>query len=558
MNIITLSYNDVFDDFRTVDVIRLISGIPSMNILQVAGHFSAQIHVGERDNERQLKLLEMWMGRMPAMYKRKIQDVIDEVRRAHDAKFNFIDQVSNCMLAELALENYNDLEMVSDLSPDQQLRLFKAYLYCSQLWINKQIFRGEDRSTPEGLSRLYIKLKFPHDEIRKLKDFRIQFVKAVFLFKFLEKNPIFKEFLDVFHAEHNVSSWNEYLSNLLSVYIRKFDEQKTPSVLEVADEHKITQEFLRQFCVNPTGFQATNDFLGLREKPVFELHPNEFLFLNLNFLVDKFFQGIQFVLAKALIKNKSLYKGKEIKRFDQFKSIYGEELSEKGLLYSIMDYVFANSGYIRFDGQALTAKLGGGSADYYLRDKNDVVLVEYKDILVNASTKHSYDFVLIKEEIFKKLVSNQVSSDKGVTQLVNGIERYRKGEYQKVDPDAAIDSIIYPVLIITDDTLNIAGVNFILNKEFQRLLAERGLDAARITDLTIVHFDTFLLLQDYIRSAKVSFIECLKEYNAMRRNPKNLTEAVAEFSEFMRYKMRSERDFTPKLLRDEVRGMIKD
>jgi hypothetical protein len=556
--VVTLSYEDAFDDYEKVNIKELLAGIPSKNVLQIAGHFSAQIHTSSKDKELQLKFLKMWVERIPLIYRARLSYAISLIEGRPASKLNFINNVSTSMLSEYALENNNDLAMVDNLTPEQELNLLKTYLYCTKQWLDKQSFKDEDGTTAFGLSKLLIKLKIPYEEIQRLKDFRIQFLKAVFFFKFCEGNPVFSEFLQVFYKEHNVATWNEYLSKLLGIYVRKFEDMKTSSILKVGDDHKEIQDFLRQFALDPQGFKRSDDFLGLREKPVLEIAPNEFLFINLNFIVDKFFQGIQFALAKAIIKHKVQYRGKEIQRFDQFKSIYGEEVSEKGVFYAIMNYTFENTKYSRLNGQELKLKLKSGEPDYYLRHDKNVVLIEYKDILINASVKHSYNFDTIKDEIFKKLISNQNSTDKGISQLVNSIVRIQKGDYSQVDPNIDSNSIIYPVLVITDDSFDLPGVNYILNIEFRRLLKERNISDSNIRNLVIVNLNDLLRFQDFFRNGNLNLMNCLEEYVKMSSNPATMDEAIAAFEEFMKFKTRQEKNFTPEMLLKEVKGMLRE
>lgn len=187
-----------------------------------------------------------------------------------------------------------------------------------------------------------------------------------------------------------------------------------------------------------------------------------------------------------------------------------------------------------------------------------MVLIEYKDILINASVKHSYNFDTIKDEIFKKLVSNQNSTDKGISQLINSIASIRGGDYRQVDSNMDSNSIIYPVLVITDESFDIHGVNYILNKGFRRLLKEKGIDDSNVRNVVILNLNELLKFQDFFRNGNLDMINCLDEYVEMNLNPRNLEEAIAAFEEFMRFKTRKEKNFTPEMLLKEVKGMLRD
>lgn len=124
---------------------------------------------------------------------------------------------------------------------------------------------------------------------------------------------------------------------------------------------------------------------------------DKFLFLNLNFFIDKIYQGIQFDFALALRKAKATYKGKIIKDFPGFKQIYGEIYSEHGLFYQVLEYVLkTQKKYLKVSGKELQKTLRQGEPDYYIRDKSKVYLFEYKDVLFAAGPKHSYDYEAVK------------------------------------------------------------------------------------------------------------------------------------------------------------------
>ncbi|MFN8300675.1 MAG: hypothetical protein U0T75_16350 [Chitinophagales bacterium] len=131
-----------------------------------------------------------------------------------------------------------------------------------------------------------------------------------------------------------------------------------------------------------------------------------------------------------LIKNKVEFNGKVIKSYLDFKNIYSTEFSENELFYSVMNYAFEKSDYIRFNGTQMKAALKEGEPDYYMRDKSKIYLFEFKDVLLEAKAKHSHKYEDIVAEISKKLVKNQNESPKGISQLVNVIERLRKNEFK--------------------------------------------------------------------------------------------------------------------------------
>ena len=83
----------------------------------------------------------MWLGRLPLAIHQRINDFIKRISANPNADYNFLNNISGLILIEKLIENANEFPRVSDLTPEQELNLFKAYLYCSQVWLDKHLAR---------------------------------------------------------------------------------------------------------------------------------------------------------------------------------------------------------------------------------------------------------------------------------------------------------------------------------------------------------------------------------------------------------------------------------
>ena len=556
--LVTLGYKDIFTDFEEVNISDLIEDIPTENSLEILSYFLAQIHKLQRDQSAQIEFIQVWAGRLPQEVREEIGKFISDLDRGRNSDYNFINYVSGLKLIEYLLENANTLPLVDNLTPLQELNLFKAYLYCSQQWIDKQLpgFEMPALKEVEDLIKMLVPTQLPLDELVSFKDFRPQFIKAIYFFKFCETHDEFKEYLNLFLHEYGLPSWQKYLVNLINFYIRKFDRLTTPSVLTVPDEFPDVMSFLDDLSIDPSTYEKSDDFLGIREKPLYRANKNDFVFLNLNFFVDKIYQGIHF--AKVLVKHEATYKGNKIKNIPDFFSIFGNEFSEAGLFYIVMEHLFEKSNYIKYRGEKIKEFIGDGEPDYYIRDKGKVYVFEFKNIYLSAKVKHSGNYEEIKKEIFKKLVSNQDNSAKGVTQLVNTIHKIRKGEFKDFDDFDYANCIIYPVIVYVDHSFDLVGINFLLNKEFRRLLNEReGLDGKNINDLILLDIDMLIKLQDLFRNKTLKLNNCFNEFYESLINP-DFFKKIFTFNMFITDKLRRVKYETPKMLFDEVIRLIEE
>lgn len=553
---VAISYKDLFDDFDAVTVQELIKDIPTKNSLQILGYFMAQLHSSERENSLQLKLLQLWIGRFPYEIHVKLNAFIG-LTKTKNSQYSFLDNVSLLILVENILVNHNALDVADELTPEQELRLFKAYLYCTQEWIDKQYpnFKISKIEKEEDVIAVLLPSQIPYQEVQDLKDFRIQFIKAIYFFKFCENHVEFKPYLDIFLKEYNLDSWHEYLQNLLTLYIRKFEEMKTPSVINVPEDYPVVINFLKELSVNPVNYIPKIDFLNLRGKPIYGIDDNNFLFLNFNFLVDKIFQGIQFDFARVLLKHGATYRGKVIKSTGDFMGVFGGEFSEHGLFYSVMDFAFEKSGYVKFRGEKMKDFITA-EPDYYIRDKGKIYIFEFKNVYLSSAVKNSYNLTTIKDELFIKYVENQQGKAKGITQLINTIKSVRKGEFAKFDHFDYQNVIIYPIIVYVDFSLNLPGINFLLNKEFKiRLEKEKALQ--NVQNLALIDIDSFIKFQDLFRNGTLKINNCLNDYFDSLTN-RDIFDRIGTFNTSIHYKTSKIKYDSPKMLMEEIGNIFPD
>ena len=431
-------------------------------------------------------------------------------------EFTFISNLSGLTFIEIILENYNELEKLENLSPKQELNFFKAYLISTQTWIDKQgkvLFNVKPFESDMDFVETYLPSHIAFDEFHTVKDFRTQFIKAKYFFQFCETDQEFKTYLKTFLKEYGLDSWATYLKNILSLYVRKFERLKTPSVIKIETENKEQIGFLEQLSIEVNEFSKSDDFLQIREKPVYRLNKTDFVFLNLNFFVDKIYQGIQFDFARVLVDNSATFKGKKIKSRVQFLSIFGDEFSETGLFYKIMEHCFEKSNYSIQNGNEIKRIITDGEPDYYIRDKAKVYLFEFKNVFLGGKIKHTIDFETIRAGIYEKLVENKNGDPKGIKQLTAVINKIREAEFNKFDDYDFDDTIIYPVIVFTDFSFNTAGVNFMLNKEFREVLESQQVKLrTKIKNLILIDLDDFIKYQDLYRNKKIKLNNLFNGY----------------------------------------------
>lgn len=524
---VSITYKDLFDDYSTVDVKALLADIPTENAIPLITYFLAQIHLEKLDEKLQVELIQFWSQRLPEDLQNKIQKFTAQTVADRKSEFTFISNLSGLMFIETILENHNELEKLDDLTPEQELNFFKAFLISTQTWIDKQgkiLFNIKPFENDMDFVKTYLPSHIAIDEFHTVKDFRTQFIKAKYFFEFCEENEEFRVYLEIFLKEYGLDSWATYLKNILSLYVRKFARLKTPSVISIDTEHKEQINFLKQLSIGIEGFSKSEDFLQIREKPIYRLSETNFAFLSLNFFVDKVYQGIQFDFARVLFKNSATFKGKRIKSRVQFLGIFGDEFSETGLFYKVMEHCFGKSKYNIHNGLEIKKIITDGEPDYYIRDKAKVYLFEYKNVFLSGKSKHTFDYETIKASIYEKLVENSKGTSKGVKQLTAVIQKIRDKEFNKFDDYNFDDTIIYPIIVFTDFSFNTAGVNYMLNKEFREVLENQKVKLrAKIKNLILIDLDDFIKYQDLFRDKKIKLNNLFNGYLEHGKGYKDFT-----------------------------------
>ncbi len=158
----------------------------------------------------------------------------------------------------------------------------------------------------------------------------------------------------------------------------------------------------------------------------------------------------------------------------------------------------------------------------YIRRQNKLCLIEFKDILLNASIKNSTSIDDIKKELDIKFKSNQKGKPKGVTQLASAIKKLEQG-YDEIDKGftSVNNPEIYPIIVYTDNSFGQEGLNAIYRKELNHQLAEFNLKNLIIQDLVFINLNFFEMRSHYFNNNSLDFYDMLDKYLEYIKSSKN-------------------------------------
>lgn len=434
---------------------------------------------------------------------------------------------------------------------EAEIRIFKAYLLFNEqlnyddVTINStselsdKVFKGSSMFFTNSFSYF----EYTNFDINKISI--TQAIKAVKLFSFMEEfNGNTKSLLAQLLKEFNCVNWQEYVQRLfpLMMVVSKMEKGEYPTIQVTNDENYEAMCIFLDKLSLVKNEEPNTDFIHLRSNPLYKEEEGSYRIIYHLFALEKIFKGLAFAFNE--INNRT-------KTIKNWLSFYKEEFSEKYLFCSILDFIYSKRSYIKFSeqqgkGELLKLKYSTnivetmGVPDYYIRNGKKILLFESKDILIDKGIKQSSDYSQYEKEFTKKL------RNKGISQLINSIEKILKKELY-FDTNYKVDNVeIYPILVLHHHQFNTMGLNAILNEWFLEDIALRLKDynISKVRNLVLIDIDTLLYHEDLFQNKWLDLYDLINEYHNKHTvfNPKKAQingneheymKTIQSFSEFV-------------------------
>lgn len=205
-------------------------------------------------------------------------------------------------------------------------------------------------------------------------------------------------------------------------------------------------------------------------------------------------------------------------------SIFTTEFSEQTLFERyVRNAICRHRGIKKSDRDCKIEQSFGHEPDFYLRDGNNIILFENKDIMIPDHIISSKQYDQLEQELDKKLVK------KGINQLIYNIKQIENKTY-KWDSNLPNKPKIYPVLVIDDSSLCAPGLNYILNEVFQQQLKCNNIKL-KVYPLAIVELDTLIAFANYFQLSDVRFKKLLEQfydYISKNKRPEKVEQLLRE------------------------------
>ncbi|KIO76797.1 hypothetical protein TH53_12810 [Pedobacter lusitanus] len=328
------------EQFNLVKSLKVLPRKPALELISVILH--AHNRRKRSDIRFQSTQLFSWMMQMDKTEQSLIVDFAQrENKLTGDSSFQLLDRKACLNLLQHILvycEGTNE-----ELKAKDHSMLFKCLLYFNTK-VNadqESIFNWDRSGSVEQFADYILPIHFKNIDLSTHRDYKVQFLKVYYFFKFCEQDAKYSTYLTNFLNALKIKTYGNYLWRVLDqMFLLTLNEEVTTKVQIAGDEQYMS--FYNNLSINSNIKEIHPDLLPLRQFPLFKLTDNQFLYLDYRLFVDKFYQSFLFDFAsQAKISVGSL------------KSHMGEHFSETILFYKVMSNCFNKYGHTKLNGKEL-------------------------------------------------------------------------------------------------------------------------------------------------------------------------------------------------------------
>lgn len=332
----------------------------------------------------------------------------------------------------------------------------------------------------------------------------LQIIKGYHFFKYCEQSKI-KEHLSVFLENNGAKSWYHYLYDAIRLILFPLQNKQGNFPRIELNSQRDGEKFLRAHSFKEDTFvplETNHDYTYFKSHPLIELNDGTYLPISPIFCINHIYKSIYFefrAINESFLGTANYIKGQGLL------SIFTTEFSEQTLFERyVRNATGRHRGIKKSDRDCKIEQPFGHEPDFYLRDGNNIILFENKDIMIPDHIISSKQYDQLEQELDKKLVK------KGINQLIYNIKQLENKTF-KWDSNVPNKPKIYPVLVIDDSSLCAPGLNFILNEVFQQQLKCNNIKL-KVYPLAIVELDTLIAFANYLQLPDVRFKKLLEQY----------------------------------------------
>lgn len=409
----------------------------------------------------------------------------------------------------------------SYLNNSEELIDFEYNLFKVLLKINQQLMSFKSESKNEDITTLTFLLNFVLNDVTNA-DWKSTFQTQIYYFDnlyfFLQSSSAGKFLLEKLCQQLGVESIIEYKQTIFALISLYMDiKRKNPRVCPILDLSAIDDlagflhenicdylslDIKRNISYGEIDNSRENnvDYREFRSHPLVKISDHTYIIYNLPLLCERLYNSLFFDL-------KMLYKG-------DFFSYYNKEFIEHSLFHRSMLSCLGKHTTTFFPSKESIMSIvplpeKACDPDFYIREKDSIILFECKGIKINGQIKDKADideFInVLKNKLYLSSTNidpNRRSKTKaefvGISQLVNTIELIEDDEFN-YDTQIPMEISYYSVIIFEDPKLSQIGMMGLLNNWYKQLLLMRNLSEQVCNPIITMSISTLYLFSDKFR-----------------------------------------------------------
>ncbi len=421
--------------------------------------------------------------------------VAEFMDKEHGKVISFFTPPTLLKLINLCFENYLPAPEQEEMFDTHQFEndVFDSILIQNEIYYTS-ISDDQDLNTYEAIWQLQLMQQHyirDHSELLMISP-----IKNFLFYKFMTKHfPGGPIFLKEFAESLNVPGFFNYYILFMDILQRVFDSYKeNKESKHILDLNTSQLKIIEHFSLRPKDF-ISGTYEGNTHK---ELIPHPFYFaLNKHPIILDFHfftHVVDLALSFNFYKYSSLNGSEKFPKFVQFKSELGKSYYEQFIVNEALKNIYKARNFSLF-----ATSDNSPLPDFtVVRNQREVVLIEVKSAEIHYKVLeelNTTEFKAFLEDQFCKKKAGKGTRNKGVYQLIKQIADF--GTTQKLDfiiknSNKKNKIVIYPIIIYTENAMNIGGVNSYLNSEFEKAVEPYRHLFKKIFPLTTINLSFFL------------------------------------------------------------------
>ncbi|MDM1072047.1 hypothetical protein HX001_06005 [Empedobacter brevis] len=355
------------------------------------------------------------------------------------------------------------------------------------------------------------------------------FYKSIYLLKCIENEEKFGlEFQKYILEKYGIESLNDFVKNIIYAYFKSYDKKLNINYLNIEKNRTELIKFFDSFSERANNQSDSQsdlsylDFLSVKKGPLYksiikdESDIISYLILDTDFFIGKMYDLLINDFWFDYLKPKRICNRTDWGSFigNNFFEPFLTDLFEKSFKNN-KRIIFRHTDDLKF---TLDGKNQVEYADFYIRQKNKVILVEAKSNylpLING-----YKTVLTKDD-YLKIDLDKFYKDYGVTQLAcKTIKDFHSYKHKIKDYEFKVDEKVelFPTLVVNDHIFSSGYSSMAFKKKFEELLLNEGIEIEnqnhKIYPLTIINVNELLTISKSLEYGLENIFNIFRHYHS--------------------------------------------